>query len=185
MPDGPALEDEFPGFVVGTGYNPSAKSNTGISLKPSQTPKIVTEVSSMIQEKGHTCVRIVGSKLDWCMKDECEEKKAREHMRKLDNEEMAFEQKLRDEGHKCISHMESYPVQIDWCHETPCSKLTVKEVKEDEFQSNDVQKSMKERNEEQKAFAKSLSANGHTCVSIGERYPIYVGWCHQTPCTGK
>lgn len=31
--------------------------------------------------------------------------------------------KLKDEGHKCVHIMETFPAKIRWCHQTPCADI--------------------------------------------------------------
>ena len=43
------------------------------------------------------------------------------NVEKEDIEAEAFGKKLKDEGHKCVNYLQSYPVQISWCRNNPCN----------------------------------------------------------------
>jgi hypothetical protein len=55
------------------------------------------------------------------MIDRCELKTGQNKQEELMN-------RLKQEGHTCVCVCESYPVQVEWCHQTPCKNaLQVKE----------------------------------------------------------
>ncbi len=43
-------------------------------------------------------------------------------MEKRQNDAKNFAQDLIKKGHKCVCYLESYPIQIVWCHNDTCSK---------------------------------------------------------------
>lgn len=110
--------------------------------------------------------------LEWCMQDECEKVKSRETRDKIQKDRMNFANELTAKGHECIFYMESYPGQIGWCHQTPCSKA-----------KKTTEQTMHEENADLEQFAEKLRLDGHTCVSIGETFPIKVFWCETEPCS--
>ncbi len=44
-------------------------------------------------------------------------------MKSRQAKEDAFVAKLTADGHKCIKILESYPMQVWWCHQKKCSHL--------------------------------------------------------------
>ena len=92
--------------------------------KPVPIPEIVKQVAQFIKDRGHECVEISAfdNKLDWCMQDECKTIKERKLTKDEHDRQMDFAGKLVSEGHECISYKETIPVQIGWCHQTPCTK---------------------------------------------------------------
>ena len=44
----------------------------------------------------------------------------------FDNERQAkqenFADELKQQGHTCISYIETYPISIGWCRKTPCER---------------------------------------------------------------
>ena len=41
----------------------------------------------------------------------------------IDKREVAFQTKLRTDGHTCVKELESYPVQTSWCGLAECSRV--------------------------------------------------------------
>jgi hypothetical protein len=90
----------------------------------SKTPIIVKEVIALLESKGHYCsmYNITKGKLEWCNKDICERKIINNDIERRQQEAMDFADFLKRNGHKCISYLESYPVQIKWCNRDKCTK---------------------------------------------------------------
>ena len=88
-------------------------------------------------------------------------------------------EQLTKKGHNCVVYLESYPVQLSWCHNTlKCDKLTLKEQtkeeKEDIIKKDKLNKSIQ-------AFSENIKSQGHKCVSLINTIP-YVEWCQQKIC---
>lgn len=142
--------------------------------KSEPIPKIISDVVQFLERKGHECPMIIGMsdhQLKWCMKDECDAVKTRKWMTEEQTKQELLMKTLKDEGHTCVEICESFPIQVCWCHETPCKNLQTAD--------------MEQRQEQEEKFAERLKSEGHTCVSIGEKYPIRVFWCEETHCKGK
>ncbi len=102
-------------------------SNIFSSGNNETVPKILTDVAEFLNAKGHLCVQIIGIndyELKWCQKDFCVISEEECKTKEINHEQMEFAGKLADEGHKCISYTDSYPVEIGWCNETPCKDVS-------------------------------------------------------------
>lgn len=102
-----------------------------------------------LREQGHKCIRILHtypSRMMWCGKSECSYNSQRmedsqddeeqssddlyrsfqspdniQHMKEEQEEQDKEEQKLREQGHKCIRIRQTYPSQMFWCEQEQCS----------------------------------------------------------------
>lgn len=88
------------------------------------TPKIVTDVITFLESKGHQCMMYNMSKqnLEWCCKDECLRTIALANMNKRNIKAYELADSLKKQGHNCIMYLESYPVKISWCNQETCIK---------------------------------------------------------------
>ena len=70
-------------------------------------PKIVSEVINFLTQKGHTCQIYIHSTktLNWCCQDVCENLIKEQNMKKRNNESLEFAEKLKNQGHKCVSYL--------------------------------------------------------------------------------
>jgi len=93
------------------------------SMKIEPHPVIMDELVEFLKSKEHQCMMIVGltdHEFRWCKKDICTTTLAQVNMNQRQSKEQIFKAKLLAEGHKCVYEMESFPVQIGWCGQTPC-----------------------------------------------------------------
>lgn len=79
---------------------------------------------------------------------------------------------LKQKGHCCVSIVGWDDHKFDWCQKDECEKAKIR-------------KAMRHEQDTQEAFIKHLEDTGHTCISIGERYPVCVHWCNQPTCTNQ
>jgi hypothetical protein len=87
-------------------------------------PKIMTELSNILKDRGHECVRFIGMneniKFEWCQKDICIQKQINDDMKKRQKKQEVLLKKLEKEGHECITIQESYPMTVVWCGKKVC-----------------------------------------------------------------
>jgi hypothetical protein len=129
------------------------------------------------------------------------ETESEDDMDQEDQEAEDFGTKLEKAGHTCVEYLESYPVQISWCQQTPCTHRekatqlnrsetdtetdTETDSETDSEESEDdteTRSSMAERNDMEMEFGDKLIKEGHTCVRHLESYPVQISWCRGTPC---
>lgn len=103
-------------FVLGTGF-----AGTGFKFNPK--PQIIDDVQEFLKNKGHTCAmyNMSEEKLSWCQKDECQDVKIRNNMKKRQKKQEDFSADLLAKGHNCIVYLELYPMQIRWCKQEVCT----------------------------------------------------------------
>lgn len=100
-----------------------------------------------------------------------------------DSKNKDFARQLIQDGHTCVHLRFGPPFSFDWCTQIPCTGQTQGAPIPQKPQLTNEQKRVKD--EEGKAFVQQLRQNGHTCVSIGESFPISYSWCFQTPCSNS
>ena len=88
-------------------------------------------------------------------------------MRRRNNQQMKHAAELQCDGHRCLSFLESFPVQLQYCGKKVCSSAG--SGPEEEARLLKLKKSLD--------FANSLEKKGHTCVNYGA-FP-QIGWCQQ------
>lgn len=80
-------------------------------------PEIMTKMSTLLKENGHSCSLIITRKHDyefiWCLQDVCPETiKEKQVVRVLEEH-----RKLKEEGHTCLMMTKEYPPSLVWCKE--------------------------------------------------------------------
>lgn len=85
----------------------------------SKISSIVSEIIELLRNRNHNCIvyNEHANILEWCHQDICIKDDLKTIQKNNDN----FAIFLQNNGHKCISYAESYPVQIIWCGNKICS----------------------------------------------------------------
>lgn len=87
-----------------------------------EIPLITKQMIEFLKSKGHICAmyNMQNKTLEWCNQDKCRESEVYLSMETRQKQQEELVKKLEKKGHKCISIMESYPMQVSWCNKTPC-----------------------------------------------------------------
>lgn len=92
-----------------------------------ETPQIIWDVKKFLASLGHNycCHVIHDNKLEWCQQEKCKVKPEKinidwEQINKACKYVEERAKKLEENGHTCISMLESCPPQLQWCQEEPC-----------------------------------------------------------------
>lgn len=99
--------------------------------KPQRHPQLMDKMYGMLQDEHHSCMRIKPTEtshtFDWCQYGKCNiapkqvfTEKQYEDMQKRNDSAEIFANNLKNNGHTCVSYMETYPVRIRWCNQTQC-----------------------------------------------------------------
>ena len=90
---------------------------------------------------------------------------ALEDMRRRNNQQMKHATELQCDGHRCLSFLESFPVQLQHCGKKVCTSAG--SGPEEEARLLKLKESLD--------FAKNLEKKGHTCVKF-DCFP-QIEWC--------
>lgn len=79
----------------------------------------------LLHNNGHICIRILETyppTISWCNQKKCiyNNDDTIESIESKNEKALKYAEKLESEGHTCVEILESYPIQIKWCHQKEC-----------------------------------------------------------------
>ena len=111
-----------------------------LSSQPSQ--KIIAKVK-YLEDRGHTCVFIVGNKnhtIRYCEKEICENIAFFQNIDDENTRQKNTIKQLEDNGHICVKITDKNPIKFTWCNSLYCSLLpnTIPETIDVQFENMEI-----------------------------------------------
>lgn len=161
------------------------------------------EFADKLRQEGHRCISYMESypvQIGWCEQtpciraEKCSEIKVHklepitgpiqlespDSMAERNRKAMEFGDKLVRDGHECVEHLESYPVQISWCNKTPCAHKSKQDDRSVSVSDSEDETDEEDRNNRE--LVAKLEKEGHVCVRYSTSPLGQIKWCQETPC---